>query len=837
METINSQFLFPTTKKPVLFSGCTFYYIYKFFGDYLMKYLVPVLILFSFFFAPCLSQTVTIIDGEDHKPVPDVVILNPAKTKYISSNKTGKADISSFANEKIICFQHFTYERVCLTPEELKNAGFEVRLAKKVFAIEEFVIYASRREESRDEVPNRVTSIQKPVIQIQNPQTAADLIGISDEVFIQKSQLGGGSPMIRGFATNRVLIVVDGVRMNNAIYREGNIQNIISLDPGSIETAEIIFGPGAVVFGSDAIGGVMDFRTKAPLFSGSKKPFFKVDALSRFSSADREKTFHFDLNAGTRKVAFLTSVSWSDFDDLMMGSRKNDDYLRPEYATWIDGQDSVIANSDPRVQVYSGYSQLNTMNKLRIKLSPDIDLVLANHYSRLSDVPRYDRLIQYKSGKLRYGDWYYGPQVWMMNNIQLTFGKKNVLFDEARLTAAHQSYMESRHDRSFGNVNINEQTENLTIFSLNMDFDRRLKNDKKLLYYGLEIVYNDIKSTAQTRNITSDLISPAGSRYPNGDNKYKSYSLYAGYKDNLSDKLTLNTGLRYNHVALNSDIADNSFYNFPFTEINISNGALTGSLGAVCRVNERLHASLNGSTGFRAPNLDDAGKVFDSAPGVVVVPNPDLKPEYAWNLDFSVSKEFGDVMHAEFTAFHTWLTNAMVRNDFLFNGQDSIYYLGELSKVEAMTNSGSARVYGFNINLQVNIFRYLSLKSALNLTEGYEENGDPLRHAAPLFGSTHLVYDNSRFNADFYANYNGAKKFEKMAPSESEKPYLYAKDKNGNPWSPGWYTLNLKMSYRFLNRVTIMAGVENILDHRYRPYSSGIVAAGRNFLASVRLEL
>jgi len=172
-------------------------------------------------------------------------------------------------------------------------------------------------------------------------------------------------------------------------------------------------------------------------------------------------------------------------------------------------------------------------------LSPDIDLVLANHYSRLSDVPRYDRLIQYKSGKLRYGDWYYGPQVWMMNNIHLTLDKKNILFDEARLTAAHQSYMESRHDRSFGKDFINEQTENLMIFSLNMDFDRSLKNDKNLLYYGLEIVFNNIKSAAQTRNITTSLTSPAGSRYPNGDNKYSNLSLYAGYKNNFSGNFTL----------------------------------------------------------------------------------------------------------------------------------------------------------------------------------------------------------------------------------------------------------------------------------------------------------
>jgi len=777
------------------------------------------------------------VDSEDLRPVPDVIILNNSKTKYITSNKSGKADISTFSEEKTICFQHFTYERICLSPDELRERNYEVKLTKKLFAMEEFVISASRREENRDEVPNKITSIPKPILQIQNPQTAADVIAISDAVFVQKSQLGGGSPMIRGFATNRVLIVVDGVRMNNAIYREGNIQNVISLDPGALESTEIIFGPGAVVYGSDAIGGVMDFNTKEALFSGSKKPFFKVDAMSRYSSANKEKTFHFDLNAGTKNIAFLTSVSWSDFDDLRMGSRKNDSYIRPEYVKRISGQDSIVVNPDPELQTYSGYSQLNTMNKLRFRLSPDIDLVLSNHFSHLSDVPRYDRLIQYKAGKLRYGDWYYGPQVWMMNNLQLTVKKKNAAFDEARLIAAHQSYRESRHDRSFGNTDINEQTEKVTIFSLNIDLSKSFRSNYGQIYYGFEAVFNDISSIAQTRDIINGITSPAGSRYPNGDNKYSGISLYSGYKNNLSEKVTLNTGIRYNFVSLSSEIDDNSYYNFPFTRIDISNGALTGSAGMVYRINERFHTSLNASTGFRAPNLDDAGKVFDSAPGVVVVPNPDLKPEYAWNIDFSVSKEFGDFLHSEITLFHTWLTNAMVRNDFLFNGFDSILYLGEPSKVEAMTNSGSARVYGFNINMLVNLLKYISIKSALNITDGYEENGDPLRHAAPLFGSTHLVLKTGGFDADLYANYNGAKKFEKMAPSETEKPYLYAADRNGNPWSPGWFTINAKMSYRFLNRISVMAGVENILDVRYRPYSSGIAAAGRNFIASVRIEL
>lgn len=802
-----------------------------------MIYRFYLLILLFFISASLASQSVTITDAEDQRPVPDVLILNADRTRHIFSNKSGKADISSFSGEGEICFQNVTYERICLSWTDLIESGFRVSLTKKVFAIDEFVITASRREESRDEVPNRITTISRPAVQIQNPQTAADLVGISGEVFIQKSQLGGGSPMIRGFATNRVLIVVDGVRMNNAIYREGNIQNIISLDPNSLESAEIIFGPGAVVYGSDAIGGVMDFRTREAMFSGGKKLFLKSDAMVRHSTADNEKTMHLDFNAGGKKISFLTSITWTDYDDLKMGSRKNEEYLRKEFVASIAGRDTVVPNPDPRVQVRSGYSQLNTVNSLRMKIVPDIELTASNHYSRLSDVPRYDRLIQYKNNKPRYGDWYYGPQVWMMNNIQLKLTRKNRMFDKVNVTAAHQDYTESRHDRGFGKTDINEQTENVLIFSLNTDFDKNLRSGKSIIYYGFEGVYNNIRSEAHTRNIETGEQTPAGSRYPNGKNRYGSLSLYSGYKNNISRKLTLNTGLRYNHVTLHSEIADNSFYNFPFNEINISNGALTGSAGIVFRADDRLHASSNVSTGFRAPNLDDAGKVFDSAPGIVVVPNPGLKPEYAWNIDLSVSKEFGDILHADFTVFHSWLANAMVRNDFLFDGKDSIEYLGTLSKVEAITNSGSARVYGFSMNILLNIARNLSLKSVLNITEGYEENGDPLRHAAPLFGSTHLVFDNSRFSADLYSIYNGARNFDKMAPSEIEKPYLYAADKNGNPWSPGWYTLNFKMSYKFLNRITLMAGVENILDHRYRPYSSGIVAAGRNFIFSVRAEL
>ena len=801
------------------------------------KILIILLAIHLIPLCTCLSQTITVVDNEDNKPISDMAVMNESKTKFIYTNRSGKADISAFGENEIICFQHFTFERICLSHAEIKNMGFEIRFTKKVFAIEEYVISANRWEQNKAEVPNKITTILKPVVELQNPQTSADLLSISDEVFVQKSQLGGGSPMIRGFATNRILIVVDGVRMNNAIYREGNIQNVISMDPSTIESTEVIFGPGAAIYGSDAIGGVMDFHTKRALYTTGNKLYIKAEAFSRFSSANKEKTSHFDLNAGGKKIALLTSITYSDFGDLKMGSFNNPDYIRPEYALNTGIKDSIVTNPDPDVQVFSGYNQLNIMNKLRFRLSENIDMVYANHYSKLSDVPRYDRLIQYKSGTLRYGEWYYGPQIWMMNSLRTTIKKKNALFDEVAITAAQQNYEESRHDRTFGKSARNEQFDKVGILSLNLDFDRKLANPDQFVYYGFEYVFNDIKSVAQSLDIMTGELSPAASRYPDGKNRYNSVSAYAGYKNRISEKLTLNTGARYNYVTLNSSIIDNSFYNVPFTEISMANGALTGAAGLVTNPAGKIQINLNTSTGFRAPNLDDVGKIFDPVPGVVVVPNPGLKPEYAFNIDLGVSNDFADILHLEITGFYTWLNNAMVRKDFLFNGEDSIIYNGELCKVQAVTNATYARVYGTQINMLANITGWLSIRSVLNITKGTEKGGIPLRHSAPVFGSTHLVYTSSKLTADLYSAYNGSKKYEDMAPSEIEKPYMYAKDENGNPWSPGWVTLNLKLSYSIMKWGIINAGVENILDNRYRPYSSGIAAPGRNFIFSLRVSV
>ena len=185
-------------------------------------------------------------------------------------------------------------------------------------------------------------------------------------------------------------------------------------------------------------------------------------------------------------------------------------------------------------------------------------------------------------------------------------------------------------------------------------------------------------------------------------------------------------------------------------------------------------------------------------------------------------------------AYYTYLVDALVRRDYLFNGEDEIIYNGELSNVQAIQNASNAYVYGLEIGLQAFLSENFSILSNLTFTEGIEEdangNDTPGRHTPPTFGDFHLIWRNQKLKADLFVNYNGEISFENLAISEINKSYIYAKDANGNPYSPSWYTLNFRSQYQVTDPFKLTFAVENLTNQRYRPYSSGITAAGINFI-------
>lgn len=704
--------------------------------------------------------------------------------------------------------------------------------------LSEVIISANRWKQNSKEVPQKVSVITTRNVAFHNPQTAADLLTLSGKVFMQKSQQGGGSPMIRGFATNRLVYAVDGVRMNTAIFRGGNIQNVISLDPFATESTEIVFGPGSVMYGSDAIGGVMSFQTVSPQFATSKKTAVSGHAVSRFSTANNEKTGHFDVNVGWTKWVSVTSISSNEFGDLKMGSHGPDDYLRPFYVQRQNGVDVVVTNEDPLVQKPTAYSQINVMQKLRYKPNEKWDFQYGLHFSETSSYSRYDRHIRYNSlGLPRYGAFNYGPQKWTMNNLNVTHQSNSKLFDEMVLRLAHQFFEESRISRNINSPNREIRTEKVNAYSINIDFSKAIALTHKA-YYGVEYVLNDVNSTGINQNIVAGTSQAGPSRYPQAT--WQSMGVFLNNQYLVTDKTSLQAGLRYNKYILKADF-DTTFYPFPFTEANIDNGSLTGSAGIVFRPTDKWLISSNIATAFRSPNVDDVGKVFDSEPGSVVIPNPNLEAEYAYNVDLNVAKMFGKSVKVDVSTYYTLLDNALVRRDFTLNGASEIVYDGELSQVQAIQNAAKANVYGIQAGVEVKLPTGFRFSTDLNFQKGEEEldNGDksPSRHAAPFFGISRVAYANSKVDLELNFQFSDKVAFKDLAEEEKGKKEIYALDRNGNPYSPSWYTLNLKSMYKLTENFTLTAGIENITDQRYRPYSSGIVAPGKNFVLSVRATL
>ncbi len=778
------------------------------------------------------SQNIKVINTSNKKVIEGVYIYTQ-KSSTISSLK-GEANLSQFSKNAIVFFQHPSFQNLHLSFDKIKQRNFIIELAPQLFKIEEVTIAASKWEQNPKEVPVSIIQIDNGAIRNSETSTAADLLKESGQVFIQKSQMGGGSPMIRGFAANRVLIALDGVRLNNAIYRSGNLQNLLNIDPNSLESAEVVLGPGSVIYGSDAIGGVMDFHTIRPKLSTDSNFNFQLNHKTKYASANHELGVHTRYFVGNHKLSYAGSISTSDYSDLRMGRHGTNAYNRNTYAFREGDEDKIIQNPKPHIQEGSQFDQVNLIQKLRYKHSDNLEFQYNFIFSNTSDIPRYDRLIQSSKGKLKYAEWYYGPQRLQLHSLNITNKKVTNLYDGFKLISAYQNYKESRHSRKFDKENISKRYEDLDIFSTNIDFNKKITKQVEL-FYGAEYLFNHLNSKAYKKNIVSSTSSPLASRYPD-NSTYSSWASYATIKWKLNDKWTINSGLRYSHIWLKSKL-DQQFYSFPFNNLNLNTGAINGSIGASLQTQNDYVIKLNATTGFRAPNIDDIAKVFDSEPGKVVVPNKNLKSEYAYNFDFSLSKHITPNLFIDFNAFYSILKDAMVRRDYTFNGQSKLLYDGVESQIQAIVNDDKAIIYGFSLNAKAKLNSKFLLNAYYNQSTGEYKDGSPVRHVPPVFASMALKYESKRLKSKFSIDYNSEITNKDLAHSEQSKPHLYAKDNKGLPYSPQWFSINVNNSYQFRDQIILGFSIENILDRAYRPYSSGISAPGRNFILSLSFRI
>ncbi len=720
----------------------------------------------------------------------------------------------------------------CLQPGKL--AAQEIA---DTLTLDELIISASKFPEKQKNIAAQIAVISASKIATTNAQNMGDLLMTNGNVFVQKSQQGGSSPVLRGFEANRILLVVDGIRMNNAIFRGGHLQNVITVDQNMLQSVELLFGPASTLYGSDALGGVILFRTKVPVLSGTTNKVLEGSAFARYSSVNNEKTVHADFNVGSKKIAWLQSWNYSDFGDVKTGSHDYKKYpgfgRRPFYITQVGGIDSIVKNDDDRIQRFSGYRQWDITQKVLFQPSEKTTHLVNLQYSSSGNVPRYDRLQDVRNGNLRFAEWYYGPQERALFAYELN--KKNLsVLDDLKVIISYQNIVESRHQREYKRYDrFDHRTENVGVAGLTVDGRKLWKQHE--LTAGVDGQLNHVSSEAYRENITSKEKSKLDSRYPNGKNRMNYYGAYAQHTWKSADtKLVINDGLRLQYVSLHSSIADNSFFNFPFTDISQENFAVTGNAGIIYSpaTDWRLNAVF--STGFRAPNIDDLSKIFESSTAAkqLVIPNPGVKPEYTYNLDAGITRKSAKY-RIELRGFYTWFRNAISLAPFQLNGKDSVNYNGVVSRVYANQNLNKARLCGLSGNVDFIPVKALTVSGTLTFTKGKlqpnQQSEIALDHIPPVYGRTGIRYERGRWLGEIFALYNGWKRIEKYNPSGEDNQQYATID-----GAPAWITLNARAGTRVSSVLTLQAGIENILDKNYRVFASGFSAPGRNIYVAIR---
>ena len=779
-------------------------------------------------------------------PIKEVHLVSAKGTRHVFSNKEGFSDLSSFETLDLIIVSHPGFVSLSLTKEQILKAPSPIVLDFNSKTIGEVILRTRINDENIKTTADRRLVIHSKEIERLNTQTTADLLEKRAGINVQKSQMGGGSPVIRGFEANRVLLMVDGVRLNNAIYRGGHLQSIISIDNATLDKVDIVFGPSSSEYGSDALGGLIHLQTKRPRFSEDNQ--FLHNYYSRYATANKGTSRHYDFTYTGKNFALFSSFSQNNFGDLRMGANRSHGFQDWGKVFHFIEEGVQVGNDNVNIQRNTAYQQTDMMQKVILELDDNWILTGNFQLSNSTDVPRFDRLNDYNDisynpdldevdhGTLKYSNWAYGPQKRTLSSFQLDHSLENPLMDSAQIIFAYQDVYESRHVENLGDSERYDRYENVDIYSINLNLR------KKKIHYGLEYFYNNVASSAYYTN--EDRTSPSvQTRYPNGGSAMSSLAAYLSYRKKFNERFTINTGLRQtsNHLkAVFYSIPGQ--WDLPFDKISYAYKALTGNLSLAFHPNDSWKIAGIISTGFHAPNIDDTGKLFYKS-DVLTIPNFNLQPEHTKTTELNITKNIDNTVLFNTNIYYTHIDDVIMKvntdQEWQINPEQSF------TDIRTNENVGNAEIYGVTFSLSARVASNYTIESDYTLIKGRNiDTNLPFTHIPPSFGKTAFYADFEDWRASFFVLYNGKKSIDEYdiasgTDNEEESPIEWVMTEEGNyiieyKGTPSWFTLNMSAMHRISKSLTVQVALENVLDQHYKTFASGLSGPGRNFILTLR---
>lgn len=657
--------------------------------------------------------------------------------------------------------------------------GFSIYLQPTSITLNNnFAITARRIETSDFSSPEPITFVDQIILEQEAPRSTPEALFGATGVFVQKTNHGGGSPFIRGLTGNQNLLMIDGIRLNNSTFRYGPNQYLNTVDQLMVEKMEVVRGAGSVLYGSDAMGGIINVLTKTPEYSTGG---FKAggDIYTKWMSNNMEKAGRAALKLSGKQIAFSGGFTYKDFGD-------------------------IVAGGDIGKQSPTGYQEYSGDVKLKMRLTDNQELIFAYQYDKQEDVPRYDKLI---SGYTKY---HFDPQIRQLAYVRLKSNYKNPWFKDVNLTGSFNQSDETRIKQKEGSEKIVNEHDKVNTYGGTVEINSFPTKNWQFTS-GIEYYFDKVNSeNTETENGAS---TTKRGYYPD-DATSSNIAIYSSHTIDVH-RFSVVVGGRFNALAIKATDP-------VFGDIDVKPSALVGSGSVIYHIGENYNLIGSIYSAFRAPNINDLSSfgIFNYG---IEVPNPDLKPEKSLNYELGGKAKYEKTSGSVFL-YHSQLKNLIDRVEAQYNGQDSI----DGEKVYQKENIAKVLIRGVEAELQYEFVSWLSVYGNITYTYGQNETAnDPMSRIPPLNGKIGLYYN---CKCRFWSRLElvSAGQQDRLASgdiSDSRIP---------DGGTPGWNVVNLRAGYSW-KWLDITAGLNNIFDEGYRTHGSGVDGYGRSVWINLRL--
>ncbi len=677
--------------------------------------------------------------------------------------------------------------------------------------LSEVTVTATRRATELLDTPTAITVITARQASEQSQTTMADLLKGATGVAVRATNPSAGSPVVRGVTGRDLLLLVDGFRLSHAFMRP-NTQYEGYIDPLFIQRLEVVRGPSSVLYGSDALGGVSNVITAQ--FDPTRPLVFSTS----YGTNPASVTSHLRLNLGDQQANYQVGLTYRSFGDVVLGNS-------PDPEVFYPNEGRTLANS--------GYEYYGANFKGNWQLAPDQSLHLTAQYSQIPTVSRQDAVIQGYGPEVAAAERGFAPQARTFVLAEYRQQFKETWLDDLRFQVGFQQILDSRFQRNYGPPRPSFENPNPAIPSANKTLEQNRSDlwgtslalnstlGNHRLTYGLEAYGDRVTSNRQIANDTTGTASdPAGPRYVDGSTEHQ-YGAFIQDEITWAPQFTTFLGLRYSLVDLDIPQSNERPNSSGFSR---SFQALTGSLGAVYRLNPEVSLVFNLGQGFRAPNVNDLGEAGSRRATDIAIPNSDLSPEKVFSVDGGI-KWSGANFSGEFIGFWSRYTDRITSEPV----GTQVNSDGTTSEILQTKNEASEIVWGLEFGGRYRINPNWSVFATANFVYG----------EFPLAGETSIPPFNGLLGVRYeplpdvyiepYVLYANAQ--ERLSENDRADPRI---NPNG---TPGYILANLRLGFPLNPTTLVRLNVDNLFNTSYREHSSSLDGAGFGVTLGIEYHL